>query len=216
MTRPGFRNGLQPDASRDILRTRHRFCNRESRDQLPEADGDVSRSGGVVGESGGPSGETAVERRARNAALDDAIRRLIAQVPSRMLGSRPEGGGWTLAENLAHLAEFPLFFADEIGRQMRDDRPTVGRTHDHVARQEAISRAGERNLEELRSDVGAALEGLDDVLEDLRDEHMLKLGENRKYGLEPLSMFLDRYVLDHKAAHILQLEEALRSLGAVP
>lgn len=165
---------------------------------------------------GDPEPGSAAEFRARNAALDHAIRKLVAQVPADMLASRPKGGGWTLAENLAHLAEFPLFFANEVSVQMRDDVPIVGRTHEHVARQEAISRAGGLSLEQLRSDVDAALDELARVLGTVSDEHLLKLAQNRKYGLEPLATFLDRYVFDHKAAHILQLEEALRSLDASP
>lgn len=158
--------------------------------------------------------QTATGVRAHNAALDHTIRSLASQIPASRLAFQPEEGGWTLAENLGHLAEFPLFFASQVSLQMRVDRPIVGRTHEHVARQEAISRAAARGVEQLRGEVDVSLAELDRVLEELHDEHLPKLAQNRRYGLEPLATFLDRYVLGHKAAHIVQLEETLRSVGS--
>ena len=158
--------------------------------------------------------QTATDVRARNAALDHTIRTLASQVRADRLAFRPEGDGWTLAENLGHLAEFPSFFANQVSVQIRADRPTVGRTHEHVARQEAISRAAALSLEQLRNEVDVSLAELGRVLESLHDEHLPKLAQNRRYGLEPLATFLDRYVLGHKAAHIVQLEETLRSVGS--
>jgi hypothetical protein len=49
-------------------------------------------------------------------------------------------------------------------------------------------------------------------LETLSDNDVDAKTENVKYGPEPLSAFLDRYVISHKSGHLDQL----RSLAAEP
>lgn len=156
-----------------------------------------------------PTFASAADVRSRNAALDEQLRTLAAGVRPDELHVDPRNGEWTLAENLAHIAEFPRFFAPQLLAQMREDRPRVGRTHEHEGRLAAVASAPGRELDDLRDDMGASLRELAAHFTELRDEHLGKVAENGKYGPEPLSAFLDRYLIGHKAAHVRQLRETI-------
>ena len=162
------------------------------------------------GSTGRP--RTAAEVRARNAELDAELRRLVEQITPDQLHVAPRDGEWTPAEILAHLAEFPRYFAGDLARQLAAEGAEVGRTHEHPGRNQAIAAAPGRTIEELRDRLNSALDELAKTLEDLRDEHLGRIGNNRKYGPEPLAVFLDRYVLDHKAGHLDQLRRTVNEL----
>jgi uncharacterized damage-inducible protein DinB len=165
-----------------------------------------------VSHAGGGVPDTADGVRAFNAELDRQLRALADRIDPSRLHDDPGGGEWTLAENLAHIAEFPAWFANDLVAQMREERPVVGRTHDHPDRLAAIAAAADRSLDDLRAELDASLDRLTAVLEELRDEHIDKLAQNRKYGPEPLRTFLDRYVLGHKAAHVDQLRRTIEAV----
>ena len=156
---------------------------------------------------------TAEEIRARNAELDVELSHLAEQVTSGQLHAASADGDWTPAETLAHVAEFARYFAGDLARHLGEEGVDVGRTHEHSGRNQAIAAAPSRTLDELRSSLNSALDELAQVLATLRDEDLGRIGNNRKYGPEPLSAFLDRYVLDHKAAHHDQLRRTLDALA---
>lgn len=159
---------------------------------------------------------TADEVRARNASLDADLRALTSQVPADVLGRDPGGGEWTLAQLLAHLAEFPTFFAADLTRWLDDPSQPVGRTHDHPTRLAAVEEAGDEELDGLRAEMDEAFTMLADVLEGLEDRHLQAETQNRKYGPEPLTTYLDRYVLRHKAEHVEQLRATLDAVTRGP
>jgi len=118
----------------------------------------------------------------------------------------PEGAeAWSAAIVLGHLAEFPRFFAAELRRFLADPTAPVGRTHEHPERLLALQNAAGRSLDELRTAVGAAFADLALALEELTDDHLPMTTNNRRYGDEPLTAFLDRYVTGHKRGHLDQL-----------
>lgn len=160
---------------------------------------------------------TADEVRARNAALDTELRALAARVPAGALGRDPGGEEWTLAQLLAHLGEFPSFFADDLGAWL--DAGTnappqeVGRTLEHPVRLAAVADAEGADPVVLRADIDSAFAALTAVLERLDDAHLTAVTQNRKYGAEPLTAYLERYVLGHKAAHVAQLRTTLATVA---
>ena len=150
---------------------------------------------------------TADDVRAENARLDAA---LLAEAesfdPGRLLVA-PDGE-WSAAQVLAHLGEFPRFFAGELRRWRDDPSAVVGRTHEHPVRLAAVESPAAA-LDELITAMRAAFAELAAALEALTDDDVEAKTENVKYGPEPLSAFFDRYVLGHKAGHLEQLQ-ALR------
>ena len=150
---------------------------------------------------------TAEEIRAENARLDAA---LLAEAesfdPGRLLVA-PDGE-WSAAQVLAHLGEFPGFFANELRRWRDDPAAVIGRTHEHPVRLAAVESPA-AVLDELITAMRAAFAELATALDALTDDDVEAKTENVKYGPEPLSAFFDRYVLAHKAGHLEQLR-ALR------
>lgn len=158
---------------------------------------------------------TADEVIGRNRQLDHRLRDLVAQAPADRLREDPGGGEWSLAENLGHIAEFPRFFGRELALVL--DQPDVdvevGRTHEHPERNEAVAAAAGKGHEQLAREVDAALAELGGVLDRLTDHDLQRVVSNRKYGPESLATYLQRYVLNHKAAHIDQLGRTFAALG---
>lgn len=153
--------------------------------------------------------------RRRNSELDTALRALVDEIRADELHVDPQNGEWTLAENLAHIGEFPRFFRPQLQSCLREDGAVVGRTHEHEGRLAAVAAAPERDLADLRGGVDDALVELADALDELRDEHLVVVTENAKYGPEPLTAFLDRYIVGHKAAHVSQLRETIDAVRAL-
>lgn len=151
---------------------------------------------------------TAAEVRAENARLDAELLTEAALIDPARIGWAPEGE-WSAAQVLAHLGEFPTFFAAELGRWRDDPDAIVGRTHEHPVRLAAVESPAEA-LAELTTAMQTAFTALTSALNLLEDGDIAAPTQNVKYGKEPLSAFLDRYVLGHKAGHLDQLR-SLRS-----
>ncbi|WP_422768841.1 maleylpyruvate isomerase N-terminal domain-containing protein [Plantactinospora sp. WMMC1484] len=151
----------------------------------------------------------AAEVRGRNQALDDLIADTMELLdPARLheLERKPAGQeAWSAAMVLAHLGEFPCFFAGELRRFLADPAAPVGRTHEHPERLAAVAAARGRSYEELRAGVTSAAAELAVALRELDDHHLAMTTNNRRYGPEPLTAFLDRYVIGHKQQHADQL-----------
>jgi hypothetical protein len=153
--------------------------------------------------------DTAAGIRRLNTELDQKLIDLARSVDANELLVDPLDGEWTVAQNLAHIGEFPTFFAVDLGRWIDDPTVVVGRTHDHPVRNDAIAAADSQALTELVGRVERSLATLAGVLERLEDHHLDVPMRNVKYGDESIADYLRRYVLGHKAAHIDQLDRTL-------
>jgi hypothetical protein len=145
--------------------------------------------------------------RAENARLDEALVAEAEAFDPATLTEAPEGE-WSAAQVLAHLGEFPRFFAGELRRWHDDPAAVIGRTMEHPVRLAAVEAPAEV-LAELVAGMRAAFAELAEALDLLGDFDVEAKTENVKYGPEPLSAFFDRYVIGHKAGHLNQL----RALG---
>lgn len=158
---------------------------------------------------------TAREVRDHNAELDRAFEAVVTQIPSELLTVEVGDGEWTLAEQLAHVAEFPGYFARQLRQWLAGERVVIGRIAEADAdRNDAVARAKDRGLDDLVAQARASFRELAGALDGLRDEHLSAPTQNVKYGEEPLTAFLNRYVVGHKAAHVEQLRATLERLQA--
>jgi hypothetical protein len=149
--------------------------------------------------------------RARNRFFDEELLAEAEGFEAERLHEAPDGE-WSAAQVLAHLGEFPRFFAGELQRWRDDPTAVVGRTHEHPVRLAAVSAPAEE-LDELMAAMRSAFAELAGVLRTLPDDAVDAKTENVKYGPEPLTAFLDRYVLDHKAGHLEQLRALAGAAG---
>jgi len=146
---------------------------------------------------------TADEVRELNARLDEELLAEASAADPAALHFTPEGE-WSLAQVLAHLGEFPRFFATELARWREDPDTVIGRTHEHPARLAAVEDpSGQRD--ELVAAARDSLAILAGALDRVTDADIGAPTQNVKYGPEPLSAFLDRYVIAHKAGHLDQI-----------
>ena len=146
---------------------------------------------------------TADEVRAENTRLDEALLAEAQSFDPSRLTVAPEGE-WSAAQVMAHLGEFPRFFAGELRRWFADRNAVIGRTMEHPVRLAAIESPAEV-LDELIAGMRSAFSELAAALELLSDEDIDAKTENVKHGPEPLTAFFDRYVTGHKAGHLDQL-----------
>ena len=154
---------------------------------------------------------TADELRSENSRLDGELLEAAASVDPAHLHFAPDGE-WSPAQVLAHLGEFPRFFAGELARWRNDAGAVIGRTHEHPARLAAVADpSGQRD--ELVAAARQSLAVLAEALASLADADIDAPTRNVKYGAEPLSAFLDRYVVGHKAGHLDQIR-ALQKAAA--
>jgi hypothetical protein len=151
--------------------------------------------------------------RAENARLDEELLAEAEAFDPARLTDAPEGE-WSAAQVLAHLGEFPRFFAGELRRWHEDPSAVIGRTIEHPIRLAAVASPAEV-LDDLVTGIRSAFAELAAELVWLRDDDVEAKTENVKYGTEPLSAFFDRYVIGHKAAHLDQLR-ALASFTGLP
>jgi hypothetical protein len=141
--------------------------------------------------------------RAENRFLDEELLAEAEAFDPERLAEAPDGE-WSAAQVLAHLGEFPRFFAGELRRWRDDPSAVVGRTHEHPARLAAVSSPTDA-LSELMAAMRSAFAELAGELKTLSDDDLEAKTENVKYGPEPLSAFFDRYVIGHKTGHLDQL-----------
>jgi hypothetical protein len=149
--------------------------------------------------------------RAENARLDEELLAEAEAFDPARLTDAPEGE-WSAAQVLAHLGEFPRFFAGELRRWHEDPSAVIGRTIEHPIRLAAVASPAEV-LDDLVTGIRSAFAELAAELVWLRDDDVEAKTENVKYGTEPLSAFFDRYVIGHKAAHLDQLRALASSTG---
>jgi hypothetical protein len=156
----------------------------------------------------------AAEIRAENLRLDEELLAEAEAFDPDRLEKGPDGE-WSAAQVMAHLGEFPRFFAGELRRWREDPGAVVGRTHEHPLRLGAVASPADA-LDDLVAAMRVALRELAAVLDTLSDDDVEAKTENVKYGPEPLSAFFDRYVIGHKAGHLDQLRALASAAGAGP
>ena len=148
--------------------------------------------------------------RIENRFLDEELMAEAEMFDPARLSDAPEGE-WSAAQVLAHLGEFPRFFAGELRRWRDDPSAVIGRTLEHPVRLAAVESPA-KVLDELVVGMRSAFAELAAELDVLSDADVDAKTENVKYGPEPLSAFFDRYVVGHKAGHLDQL----RALASEP
>ena len=141
--------------------------------------------------------------RKENRFLDEELMAEATAFDPARLTNAPDGE-WSAAQVLAHLGEFPRFFAGELRRWKDDPSAVVGRTHEHPVRLAAVESPAAA-LEELTAGMRSAFAELATELDTLSDGDFDAKTENVKYGPEPLTAFFDRYIVGHKAGHLAQL-----------
>lgn len=158
-----------------------------------------------MSDAGAAAELSADQVRADNADLDRRLLTLSRNLHIGLLTASDDDESWSAAQILAHLGEFPRFFAADLRLMFADPAQPVGRTIEHDERLAAVAAAEGRSLTELIRGLEDAFADMADALDGLGDDHVAGMTQNRKYGTEPMTAFLDRYVIGHKRGHLNQL-----------
>jgi len=137
----------------------------------------------------------------------DALPVILDEASTRFADVRPDDGGWSATENVAHLARHAHVFLERLDRLLREDRPDLG-TYRPELDAEWISWRGlplDEALRRLRS-ARARLIVWVDVL---TDDQALRVGLHPVLGAMDAGRWIEFFLL-HEAHH---LYFAMRRLG---
>lgn len=143
-------------------------------------------------------------RRSQQAFMD-----ILRQVDDDLLYRRPDDEGWTLAENLAHIAEARQFFVDETRKVLASPGISMGRTVDHPGRLQNIVDHAHDSLDAIRRRLITSHENVLQLLGEMRPADLELAGEHVRYGRQTLAEFIRRFMVEHDRLHVQQAQARL-------
>src|SRR5689334_7057371 len=117
-------------------------------------------------------------------------------------------------ETLAHIAEFMPYWMNEFSKIVNEPGSRFGRTAEDVGRLAAIRDHGHEALSNMRADLEQSYTYLDSRLSNFKDSDLEIVGQHVKYGERAIGNFMDELVVKHLAAHVVQIQEALKVLAS--
>jgi len=136
----------------------------------------------------------------------------LASLKPEQLYQQPFNDEWTVMENLAHIAEFMLYWMNEFSKVIAEPGSRFGRTVEDAGRLAAIRDHGHEALSKMRAKLEKSYTYLDSRLSNLKDGDLETVGHHVKYGERPIGGFIDEFVVRHLATHVVQIHEALNVL----
>ncbi len=118
-----------------------------------------------------------------------------------------EEDGWSLAEVLVHMAEAREYFAKEVRKVLASPGVAMGRTVEHPDRIRNVKEHGGDSKEAIYQWLVASHQTLVDLLEEMKEESLQSSGVHVKFGEQTLAEFIQRFVVEHDAAHVRQARQ---------
>jgi uncharacterized damage-inducible protein DinB len=143
-----------------------------------------------------------------NALLDGPVGVLYAE----KLYQTPTENEWTVMENLAHIAEFMPYWADEVAGLVARPGQPFGRTTAHEGRMAALREHGHDSLAQIRAALPASYAHLDAVLSKLNDSDLNLTGHHSRHGEKTLEWFIEEFITKHLSDHVGQIRECLEAI----
>lgn len=134
------------------------------------------------------------------------LRATLAAIPPARLTIQPASGGWTLMEDLAHVAEMLGYWSGEIDRFQRQPGASFGRVATNPERIRFIELHAHDTPEQmaalLESGSAAALA----LLRRLQPADLETVGQHVKFGAQTVRQAVQEWLIDHLAEHVTQLK----------
>jgi uncharacterized damage-inducible protein DinB len=144
-----------------------------------------------------------------NTLLDGPVGTLYAE----KLYQTPTENEWTVMENLAHIAEFMPYWADEVARLVARPGQPFGRTAADEGRQAALREHGHDSLTQVRAALPTSYAHLDAVLSKLNDSDLDLTGHHSSRGEKTLGWFIEEFIVRHLHDHVVQIRACLELLS---
>ena len=134
------------------------------------------------------------------------LRATLAAIPPARLGAQPTSGGWTPAEDLAHVAEMLSYWSDEIERFRLQPGASFGRVASNPERIRFIEAHAHDTPEQLAAllegSYGAALA----LLRRAQPADLETTGQHVKFGPQTVRQAIQQWLIDHLDEHVQQLQ----------
>jgi uncharacterized damage-inducible protein DinB len=144
------------------------------------------------------------------------LERLVGGLRPDQLYWEPGGEAWTVMQVLAHVGEFPGFFAGELLRAVADPGTRWGRTMADAARLQAVADGRGSTLQEAWERVQRGRQAILDALGSISDGDLDVEAEhvNPKFGRRSMRWLVEHFIIEHLEGHIGQIRRNLQQQAA--
>ncbi|HEX7735944.1 MAG TPA: DinB family protein [Ktedonobacteraceae bacterium] len=125
----------------------------------------------------------------------------------------PTENEWTVMENLAHIAEFLPYWADEGAKLVARPGQPFGRTMEDAGRLAALSEHGRDSLARVRAALPTSYAHLDQVFSQLSDSDLELTGHHSRRGEKTLAWFIEEFIVRHLRDHVTQIRACLQAIS---
>lgn len=146
-------------------------------------------------------------------ALNERIDSSLAAFDPQKLYQPPAENEWTIMQNLAHVAEFMTYWANQIANLVAHPGQNFGRVITDVNRLKFISDHENDTLQQIKSLLSPGYARLQEVLGSLKDSDLEITGIHPRYGEKSLDWFIQDFVTKHMSDHVVQLQEEVQGIS---
>lgn len=145
--------------------------------------------------------------------LNEIIDGPLAKLDPQKLYRVPAENEWTIMQNLAHIAEFMPYWANEVSKLVAHPGQNFGRVMTDERRLKFISDHEHDTLAQIHDLLPGRYAQLEKVLSNLKDNDLELTGVHTRYGEKTLEWFIEDFVTKHLSDHVVQLREELKGVS---
>ncbi len=134
------------------------------------------------------------------------LRATVTELPAAVLYRQPESGGWTLMEDLAHVAEMLVFWSGEIARFQSQPGASFGRVASNPERIRFIEDHAHDTLEQMTTLLDRGHAAALALLQRLQPADLELIGQHVKFGPQTVRQAIQEWLIDHLDEHVKQLK----------
>src|SRR5690242_20495651 len=134
------------------------------------------------------------------------LRAALAEIPPAALYTQPASGGWTLMEDLAHVAEMLGYWSGEIDRFVRQPGASFGRVASNPERIRFIESHAHDSLEQITALLDQGQAAALALLRRLQPADLEISGQHVKFGEQTARRAIQEWLIDHLSEHVQQLK----------
>ncbi|WAH36336.1 DinB family protein [Alicyclobacillus dauci] len=148
--------------------------------------------------------------------LHAELERAAVKVRPEALHFKPAEDAWSVAQILAHVAEFQNFFSQDVLHVKANPGTNFGRTMANEERLNAVNLTGSETLAALLEGVNRGRQATLHMLSRLTDDDLLTEAVNPKFGTKTVDWVIEHFITEHLEKHIGQVERTHRAYQAQP
>ncbi|MDQ0190262.1 putative damage-inducible protein DinB [Alicyclobacillus cycloheptanicus] len=143
--------------------------------------------------------------------LHDALVEEAQKVKPEALHFHPAEDAWSVAQIMAHVAEFEHFFSTDVLRVKANPGTRFGRTIEHAERLQAVALTGTETWEALLEGLSRSKEEMLRNLNQLTDADLSIEGTNPKFGTQTIEWEIGHFLTEHLEKHAGQIRRTYQA-----